>query len=68
MTDVIAVERPRWLVTRRGVLRGMEAFAGKGAPFRNATERDDLLDAYEVAGIENEEGGDAALVILRRRG
>ena len=68
MSDVVAVEQPRWLVTRRGVLRRMEAFAGTGAPFRSAAERDAMLSAYDVVGVENDEGGDAALVMLRRRG
>lgn len=67
MTDVIAAERPEWLVVRRGVLTGMEAFAGVGAPFRGAPERDAILARYEVSKIVGDPAGPAALVILRRR-
>ena len=68
MTDVIAAEKPEWLVIRRGVLLHLEAFAGAGAPFRNAGEREALLKGYGVSTIVADETGDAALVVLRRRG
>ncbi len=68
MTDVIAAEKPEWLVIRRGVLMHLEAFAGAGAPFRNAGEREALLKGYGVSTIVADETGDAALVVLRRRG
>ena len=45
-----------------------EVFAGTGAPFRNAGERQSVLDRYEeVARTGADSAGDAALLILRRR-
>ena len=67
MSDVIGAERPEWLVIRRGVLERMEAFAGTGAPFRSATERDGVLARYQVATTVAEDSGPSALVVLRRR-
>jgi hypothetical protein len=67
-TDVAAAARPEWIVVRRGVLGGAGAFAGAGAPFRSAAERDALLAAYErMAVLDEEASGDNALVVLRRR-
>jgi len=66
-TDVVASERPEWLVVRRGVLRGGQAFAGAGTPFRNLTERDTLLSGYENVAVADSLSGDMALLILRRR-
>src|SRR6185503_7079182 len=68
MTDVITRERPDWLVMRRGVIEHLDTFAGRGPPFRNPAERNALLARYETAVIVNEERGDAALCVLRRRG
>ena len=67
MTDVIRVEKPEWLVLRRGVIDDMEAFAGVGAPFRSAAERNAILSAYQPTKIVDEGSGPAALVVLRRR-
>jgi len=67
MTDVIAGERPEWLVLRRAELQQGVAFTGVGAPFRNAAERDSLLARYAVGTIVGSDEGDAALVVLRRR-
>ena len=67
MSDVIAAERPDWLVIRRGVLERMEAFAGTGAPFRDAAERDAVLAAYGIATTVAEDAGDGAMVVLKRR-
>ena len=67
MSDVIAAERPEWLVTRRGVLEQMEAFAGVGAPFRSTAERDAILARYVVATTVADESGPNALLVLRRR-
>ena len=66
-TDIVAAEKPEWIVVRRGALRNLEEFAGVGAPFRNAAERDALLARYAVATTVSDADGDAALVVLRRR-
>jgi hypothetical protein len=66
-SDVVARERPDWLVTRRGVLKGARAFAGAGAPFRDLAERDALLSRYQVETEVDTVSGDNALLILRRR-
>ena len=66
-TDVVATERPEWIVIRRGTLQHFDAFAGAGAPFRSAAERDALLAQYAVATVVGDAEGDAALVVLRRR-
>ena len=66
-TDIVAARRPEWLVLRRGVLLGGRAFAGVGAPFRNADERNALLQRYGVATVIDTTSGDQALVVLRRR-
>ena len=63
--DVVAAERPDWLVLRRSVLRSGVAFAGRGAPFRGPAELDSLRARYEE--IPDQPPEDAALVILRRR-
>src|SRR5260221_10072890 len=46
--DVVARERPDWLVTRRIMISSGEAWAGVGAPFRSAGERAALLQQYAV--------------------
>jgi hypothetical protein len=66
-TDVVDARRPEWLVVRRGVLRGGQAFAGAGAPFRGAAERDALLQRYTVSTVVDTMSGDQALIVLRRR-
>jgi hypothetical protein len=65
--DVAAAERPDWIVIRRGALAGAAAFAGAGAPFRGAAERDTLFSHYVQAALVDEQaGGENALVILKR--
>jgi arabinofuranosyltransferase len=67
-TDVAARAHPDWIVIRRGVLGGTAAFAGAGAPFRSAAERDSLFAGYvRMAALDEAASGDNALVILRRR-
>ncbi len=46
--DVVARERPEWLVVRPEVLERGVAFAGAGAPFRATAERDALLERYRL--------------------
>jgi len=67
LTDVVAAERPEWLVARRSELEHLEAFAGMGAPFRDPAERDALLQRYAVATVIDSSSEDAALLVLRRR-
>jgi hypothetical protein len=64
--DIAASERPDWLVVRRGVLRGGQAFAGAGAPFRDQAQRDVLLSRYSVAAQIDTISGDNQLLVLRR--
>ncbi len=63
-TDLVASERPRWLVVREGMLRTGTAFAGAGAPFRNLAERDSLLARFER--VSPLDAPDQALAVLRR--
>jgi hypothetical protein len=46
-TDVALAEKPDWLVIRAEVRTGLTGFAGAGAPFRNAAERDSVFARYE---------------------
>jgi arabinofuranosyltransferase len=66
-TDIVASERPDWLVVRRGVLRSGAGFAGAGAPFRSPAERDTLFAGYEMATVVDDVSGDAAMVVFHRR-
>jgi hypothetical protein len=66
-TDMVARERPEWLVVRRGMLRSGQVFAGFGAPFRSPAERDTLMVDYELATVIDEISGEAAMVVLHRR-
>jgi len=62
--DVVRAERPTWLVARRAFFASGVAFAGAGAPFRSAAERDAILAEYrEVPAAETGGGG---LAIYRR--
>jgi len=51
---------------RYGMVRTGAAFAGKGAPFRSAAERDSLLARYHLVAQAEETLRDQSLVILRR--
>jgi hypothetical protein len=63
--DLVASEQPDWLVVRYGLIRTGAGFAGAGAPFRNAAERDSVFARYPI--VANEPTlGDQSLVILRR--
>jgi len=48
------------------VLATGAGFAGHGAPFRSAVERDSLVARYEVATRIDEASRDRSLVVLRR--
>lgn len=64
--DVVASERPDWLVVRAGVLRTGEAFAGAGALFRSSAERESLFARYRVVDTGPPQFKDATLSVLRR--
>jgi hypothetical protein len=65
--DVAGVERPDWLVVRRTVMTGADAFAGTGTPFRSRAERDTFFSRYtQVAVVDEQVSGENALVILQR--
>jgi hypothetical protein len=66
-TDTVERERPDWLVVRRRELDNDEGFAGAGAPFRNAAERDSLMRKYEKATVIAEKPGPFEIWILERR-
>jgi hypothetical protein len=66
MADVIAHERPDWLITRRGILEGANsgaAYAGRGRPFRDDAERVRTLAVYSPLAIIEPAAGDQALEI-----
>jgi len=65
-TDVIAEQKPDWLVIRPSLLTGGAAFAGRHAPMRDAAELDSLRARYTVAHTVTGGSGDDALLILRR--
>ncbi len=65
-TDVIAEQRPDWLVVRRSLLTRGAGFAGRHAPLRDAAELDSLNARYTVATTVAPEAGDQALLVLRR--
>jgi hypothetical protein len=65
-TDVALARRPDWIVIRHGVLRQGTAFAGAGAPFRSAAERDSLFARYQLAAAVDPQSGDLALDVYRR--
>lgn len=67
-SDVVASDRPQWLVVRQGMLATGEAFAGLGAPFRSLAERDSVLSRYEEVWRGDPAGGASTLVVLRRIG
>jgi hypothetical protein len=50
-TDIARDERPDWLAIRASVRGGESAFAGTGAPFRSALDRDSLFARYEQTWV-----------------
>jgi len=64
--DLAERERPEWLVVRRTFLRSGEVWAGAGAPFRSAAERDTVMGRYQTVSGTDEEAGDLSLAVLRR--
>jgi hypothetical protein len=66
LADLVAAERPEWLVMRRGEMTDTLAFAGVGRPFRSPVERDSTLARYRLAAWENPNAGELALGLLRR--
>jgi hypothetical protein len=65
--DVVGERRPTWLVVRPVVFSSGSAFAGAGAPFRSATERDRVLAAYDRVQRIAEPPRPPDLDIYRRR-
>ncbi len=65
-TDVIAGQRPEWLVVRPSLISGGAAFAGRHAPMRNAAELDSLRARYRVTHTVDGADGGEGLVVLRR--
>ena len=65
-TDVVARERPDWLVVRRGLLASGATFAGRWPPLRDAAERDSLTAHYAVARAISPDALEQTLLVLRR--
>ncbi|HET9328550.1 MAG TPA: hypothetical protein VFQ05_17420 [Candidatus Eisenbacteria bacterium] len=65
--DVVSRERPDWLVVRRGVVTGGQAFAGAGAPFRSAEERAAVFGAYTTEAVADTVAGANMLLVMSRR-
>lgn len=67
-TDLVASEKPEWLVVRRGMLRSAAAFAGRGTPFRSLAERDSVVARYAERFVSDggSGAGDASLVVMQR--
>jgi hypothetical protein len=65
-TDVVAEQRPDWLVVRRGLLTHGAGFAAPSAPLRGPAERDSLSAHYAVAKVMAPDPGDQTLMVLRR--
>ena len=65
--DLLARQRPEWLVVRSVLVSRGEAFTGAGAPFRSAEERFTALAAYDTAAVGQANAGpDNFLVLVRR--
>lgn len=65
--DVVADQRPDWLVIRPSLLTGGAAFAGRHAPMRDAAELDSLRARYTVAHTVTGGSGDDLLILRRSR-
>jgi hypothetical protein len=60
--DMVAQERPDWLIVRRGFFERNESFAGVSSPFRSDADRAAVLAAYDAVPLP-----DAALMRIYRR-
>jgi len=65
-TDEVRRSHPDWLVVRADVLESGEAFAGAGAPFRSAAERDAVLAGYTLELPASKTRGGSFAVFRRR--
>ena len=65
--DIVQRHRPEWLVARPDALESGVAFAGAGALFRSAVERDSVLAHYQLERAARPESGEA-LAIYHRLG
>ena len=65
-TDIVHLERPDWLVVRAALLARGAGFAGRWEPLRGPAERDSLSAHYTIANRFPPDGGDQALLVLRR--
>ncbi len=63
--DTVSQHEPDYLVVRTDQILKNEAFAGTGAPFRSAAERDSILAAYEELPTPPEIG--STMRIYRKR-
>jgi len=63
-SDIVAQRRPDWIVVRKSTREAAQAFAGRGAPYRNAAERDSVFARYELQNVVDPGRGD--LEVFRR--
>lgn len=63
--DLVAEHRPAWLVTREETFQDPGGFAGRGAPFRDRGERDNVLAHYQLVWPTSAVPG-ITLRVLRR--
>jgi hypothetical protein len=63
--DIVAEHRPDWLVIRSDVAATGQAFAGAGAPFRGAAERDSTFARYRLVLASDAEHR-STLAVYRR--
>ena len=66
-TDIVAARQPEWLILRGSVIESQNGFAGVGAPFRNAAERDRLLTSYHTVTSTGAQSGYDPLLLLQRQ-
>lgn len=59
--DIVARRQPDWIVIRRSAREAAQAFAGRGAPFRDAAERDSVFARYQFMNLIDPGRGDLEL-------
>jgi hypothetical protein len=64
-TDLVAHERPDWLVVRQGLFDGRDPFTGASA-FRDSADMRDCFAPYAIAYETARPPGDTDLILLQR--
>ncbi len=63
-SDIVAARKPDWIAIRRSSREASAAFAGVGAPFRNAAEQSAVFALYELVHVADP--GRSDIEIFRR--